>query len=749
MRGSRLRGVVLVVVAALAAFLVQPVAAHADAHRRAAPPDVAEVARTNDKSVEETRRILADPTARLDAAQRIFYVEHAPDPATITAGEAPAEAAAFPYADTFILHSRPGAQRTIYLDFDGETIAGTAWNGTFGAPVDPFFAEPFSLDALPSFSTAEQDVVQSVWQRVAEDYGPFDIDVTTQDPGLAAITRSGPSDLVYGTRALITDAPEVGNTCGCGGVAYVGVFDVTASHAFYQPAWIVAQALGHNAKYIAEATSHEVGHNLGLSHDGTSSLGYYGGAGVWAPIMGVSYYKPLGQFGKGEYPDANNHEPDLDVIAANGGTPMADDHGDTPATATGLGSGPAVAATGLITSDADVDVFRVEAAAGVATFDVAPAGVSPNLDVLLEVRDGAGVLIASDDGPSALVNYDTVSGLAASVSTTLPAAGAYFVLVSGVGAGSLATGYSGYGSLGAFRLTGTVSTGARTVSVVDAPAVLEGAAGTTTTADFTVTLSSAAAVPVTVVASTVGGTATAGSDYTASSSTVTFAAGVTSMPFPVTVIGDDAVEPAETVLVGLAAPSGVLLGDASATGSVTDDDYAAWISDAPAVLEGPAGVEPTAIFTISLSSALSSTVSVVASTADGTATAGSDYSATSSTVTFPPGVTSTPFPVTILGDGTAENTETFFVNLTNPVGLALGDPQGVGTITKDDFALSVSNAPAVRESDVGVITTALFTVSLFPPAPHAGDRGRIHGRRHGNRGCRLPGLQFDDHLRRR
>ncbi|MEA2828311.1 MAG: hypothetical protein QOG43_2750, partial [Actinomycetota bacterium] len=723
MASSRTRAVVLAVVATLAAFLVQPVPAHAQAAPPAPPapqataPDVALVARTNDKSVEETRRILADPTARLDATQRIYYVEPAPDRAPVAVEAAPAAAGAFPYADTFRLHSRPGSVRTIYLDFDGETIAGTAWNGSFGAPVEPFFAEPFSTDGSPAFSAAEQDAVQSVWQRVAEDYAPFDIDVTTQDPGPAAITRSGPSDLVYGTRALITDAPEVGSDCGCGGVAYVGVFDDASTHAYYQPAWIAAQNLGHNTKYIAEAASHEVGHNLGLSHDGTSTLGYYAGAGAWAPIMGVAYYKPLSQFSKGDYPDANNREPDLDVIAANGGTPIADDYGDTPGASMGLGSGPAVAAGGLISTDADVDVFRVEAAAGAATFQVAPAAVSPNLDLLLEVRDGAGNLLASDDAPSALVNYDSASGLSASVSTTLPAAGVYFVAVSGVGAGSLATGYNGYASLGAYRLTGTVATGARTVSVADAPTVLEGSAGHTTTADFAVTLSTAAPDPVTVVASTVGGTATAGSDYVAASSTVTFAAGVTSMPFPVTVIGDDAVELGETVLVGLAGPSGVLLGDTLATGFITDDDYAAWISDAPAVIEGPAGVEATAVFTISLSSAVPSTVSVVASTADGTATAGSDYSATSSTVTFPSGVTSMAFPVTIFGDGTAENTETFFVNLTSPVGLALGDPQGLGTITKDDFALSVSDAAAVREGDVGVNTMALFNVSLFPTAP--------------------------------
>ena len=78
-------------------------------------------------------------------------------------------------------------------------------------------------------------------------------------------------------------------------------------------------------KIIAEAASHEIGHNLGLSHDGTSTQGYYGGQGAWAPIMGVGYSYSISQWSKGEYFDANNQEDDLQIIQNHGATLVPDD----------------------------------------------------------------------------------------------------------------------------------------------------------------------------------------------------------------------------------------------------------------------------------------------------------------------------------------------------------------------------------------------------------------------------------------
>jgi hypothetical protein len=427
----------------------------------AAPSNAAvtQAARVNGRSETQIRTLLADTTAKLDARGRIYYVDPAPVSPSALLPAQPAAPAPYPYAQTFTLHSQPGSRRVIYLDFDGETIAGTAWNDPdeWGTPPS-YFAEPFSLDASPAdFSTAEQDVVQSVWQRVAEDYAPFDVDVTTQDPGPYLIDREEPSDPYYGTRALITDAPEVGATCGCGGVAYLGVFDIASDHAYYQPALVFPESLADDPKNIAEATSHEVGHNFGLSHDGAAGgVGYYEGHGSWAPIMGVGYYRPIVQWSRGEYAGANNGEDDLATIDAHGAPLRADDVGDVTGSAWGLGPGPSASLEKTIGTDADVDMFKVTAAAGAASFSVTPAASSPNLDAQLTLRNSAGTVIATSNPTSASSSTDVATGMAASISMSLPSIGTYYAVVEGVGAlNPLTTGYSGYGSIGRYTLSAT------------------------------------------------------------------------------------------------------------------------------------------------------------------------------------------------------------------------------------------------------------------------------------------------------
>ena len=102
--------------------------------------------------------------------------------------------------------------------------------------------------------------------------------------------------------------------------------------------------------------------------------------------------------------------------------------------------------------------------------------------------------------------------------------------------------------------------------------------------------------------------------------------------------------------------------------------------------EGNSGTT-AATFIVSLSQAAFSPVTVTYATANGTATAGSDYTAVAaSTLTFPPGTTSVPVTVNVTGDTATEPNETFLVNLTQPTGATIADGQAVGTITNDEAA---------------------------------------------------------------
>src|SRR5204863_5816284 len=136
--------------------------------------------------------------------------------------------------------------------------------------------------------------------------------------------------------------------------------------------------------------------------------------------------------------------------------------------------------------------------------------------------------------------------------------------------------------------------------------------------------------------------------------------------------------------------------------------------DNVSVTEGNTGTT-NAVFTVTLSAASSQTVTVDFATADGTATAGSDYVANSGTLTFNSGDITKTITVVVNGDTLNETNETFFVNLSNAVNATIADGQGLGTITNDDFTLpTISiNDVSVAEGNTGT-TNAVFTVTLSP-----------------------------------
>jgi PKD repeat protein len=192
---------------------------------------------------------------------------------------------------------------------------------------------------------------------------------------------------------------------------------------------------------------------VGLLHDGYSGGGYYGGAGGWAPIMGVGYYQPLVQWSKGEYATANNVQDDYGVMGSNGLPLRTDDHGNaagssTPLAGTSSGGMATLAAEGVIERPTDVDWFSFASGAGTISFSVSPAARSANLDLLVALRDSAGNLLAS---------ANPVDALPAALNYLAVQPGTYYLTVQGTGKGDpLNGGYSNYGSLGQYAVSGSV-----------------------------------------------------------------------------------------------------------------------------------------------------------------------------------------------------------------------------------------------------------------------------------------------------
>ena len=430
--------------------------------------DLDVVAAANQVDPELLRRMLrSDASLRVTDRGRLVYVEPAATgPETDAAGFGPsgpealgpvAPPSAFPADQTFHLHSRPGSKRTIYLDFDGYLMADTPWS--FGGDC---FASAADRDGDPTtFSASELAWVQDVFLRVAEDFSAFEVDVTTEDPPLEVIDRTGYGDDVYGTRLVLTSSRGLcpnGKTVqqtvcpgGCGGMASHASFDLPYSHESWQPNLVFTGSVGNGA---AGATSHETGHSLGLFHDGTPTAEYYGGHGVWGAMMGLPYYRTILHWSKGEYAGASNKSDDYLTMAYHGVAARTDDHGDTAAVATPLSPGQPVDA--VISKPSDVDAFSFSTTGGNVTVSVVPAANGPALDASLALLRADGSVVATADPPTgdaaAGGTAAVLSAMGASITMNLPA-GSYVVLVQGVGWGDpLATGYTDYGSIGAYSI---------------------------------------------------------------------------------------------------------------------------------------------------------------------------------------------------------------------------------------------------------------------------------------------------------
>ncbi len=252
--------------------------------------------------------------------------------------------------------------------------------------------------------------------------------------------------------------------------------------------------------------------------------------------------------------------------------------------------------------------------------------------------------------------------------------------------------------------------------IIEDAAVVEGNSGTVS-AVFTVTLSPDHNQTVTVDYATSDGTATAGSDYTAVSDSLTFNPGQTTQFVTVPIIGDTSDETDETFMITLSNANNAVLLDGTAVGTIIDDDgLPTLIISDQTVLEGDSGTTDM-VFDVTLSPASADTVTVNYDTVSGSAAAGEDYTAVSDTLTFTPGQTSGQIIVPVIGDDVDEgDSEAFTVQFSAPVNANIDDGVGNGTITDDDSAsLSHELGPQVLEGNSG-LTPAVFTVTLSTPA---------------------------------
>lgn len=329
--------------------------------------------------------------------------------------------AKYPLTTLPAFSSRPAAPVKLYLDFNG----------------DPYDHNTPAFDQdgdVATFSTAERAAIEEIWSRVAEKYSPFDINVTTVDPG--ALTAGKVMRVLIGG-----DGAWYGSAAG--GLGYVGGFRADG----YNTAWVFSKNMANGvARYTAEAVAHEAGHGFGLQHqstwlNGTKTEEYNEGTAAVAPIMGVSYYSTRGLWWSGPSISPSAIQNDAAVLASalNGFGYRADDHPSTPPTAEPLAvSGGQIRVSGVIEKPTDADYFIVQSGMGIISLSLSGASVGTMLDAKLSLLSTDGRTLAVSDG----------SGLDASL-TAAVAAGSYRIAVQSHG---------GYGDIGQYTLTGSVPT---------------------------------------------------------------------------------------------------------------------------------------------------------------------------------------------------------------------------------------------------------------------------------------------------
>jgi hypothetical protein len=462
--------------------------------------------------------------------------------------------------------------------------------------------------------------------------------------------------------------------------------------------------ISNNSLRLRNVLAHEHGHGLGISH-----------------VCPVNQTKLMEPFVSTNF-DGPQHD---DILAGQRGYGDDAEANDSAGAATNLGSPAGLITLGGLSADddADADFYKLSVPGPrVLTASLVPVGstylqgpqdpqsgaCSAGTSFNSLVQNDLGFQVLDQNGITVLATANAQpAGSTESASVFLPSAGTYFVK----------TLPGGNNAVQLYTLQANPAAVAPQISVSDA-SIVEGNSGATNMT-FTISLTQATSLDVSVRYTTADVTAVGGLDYGGGTGVATIPAGQTSVLVPVGIVGDLQGEPTETFAVNLTQPVNGTISDAQGIGTIFDNDPPAIsISDA-SLTEGNAGTAQMT-FVVSLSAASAQNVSVSYSTANGTAVSGLDYQTATGVATILAGQTSTNVGVAIIGETLSEPTETFTVNLSQPVNGTIGDAQGVGTIFDNDQTfLSVNDVSASEGDPPSAPAAMVFEVTLSNPSSSA------------------------------
>jgi len=460
-------------------------------------------------SLETAKAVAArDSDLHVTADNRLYYACTFKAPMTLQSGQASAKMTGVDTStftgvpptvnatSAFQLHSRPGAAKTLYLDFKGHTTPAGLWSSSaITIPAFKLYGTATATDQL------NLNAIRDIWLHVSEDYAAWDIDVTTDATGLA--TKAGLRCVIGGRQDAVVGA------YGVMGISMIGSFGgaswgnnhlngndfnnfvfIDCSNPATGQTGTALNPNSTNYQVTILCVAHEVGHAVGLNHwgetvtgsgqaytTGHAVTGFTGVANV-CPIMGNSALGGwpsvcnLNQWSKGDYPNSHaattpGTQDDIALISTYA-THLVGTSGtlSTASVITGL----TMTAGGIIADSSQVDLFKITAGLGTLTLTATPhlkyLGYNGNLKIGLSLLNSAGVTVAKaypTDSMGATLTYNVTTG------------GNYYVKVNGLGYDPTKTGanqvwtntgvtgtvvgtsagFTNYGSLGRYGVTGS------------------------------------------------------------------------------------------------------------------------------------------------------------------------------------------------------------------------------------------------------------------------------------------------------